>query len=151
MTTISGNTFALAPLADSKKGPFENRIRCTGEHMGNNIKANLATTATIGGAVGISTLAAKYPSVANALKIPVDFVKNGISNLLSGSGGKAVKEAFSTGLEFVKNSPTAVKIAAPLILLGIMFKNYYNAGKIDQKYEDRAKVLDNHDVLIKNK
>lgn len=140
------------------KGSLVNRTKCAGEHLKNDLKSALGITAvsTLGAGVGI----AAYHNPATCVKVAgkaghtVSTLGKWIGKLNLGKYklGKPFAKAAATlekfGTKVMNSAPKYGKVGvlaaiAGGTLLGIAHiagKQAYNAGKIDQKYIDNAKI-----------
>lgn len=122
--------FVISPtlnsFADSRKGTTGNKIDCAMKHTGNALVTHTIAGAAIAGA----GFAGRSILKAQAVKSP-EFAKTLLEM-------NPVKKAF----KYLAAAPKAVKIAASAIT-GVMALLYtYKAGKIEQKYLDRAQFVD---------
>jgi hypothetical protein len=106
---------SLHSLTDSKKGTTGNRIDCAWSHFRNGFISDVFIAA----AAGVTVLAGKSAA-----------------EVAEGSG------LIKKGWEYIKAAPKSVKIgAAALTGLSLLLRSY-KAGKIEQKYIDRASFVD---------
>ncbi len=159
-----------AQLLDNRKGDIKNRAACAGETMANNavngVKSYgivagtaLAVDTFAGNKKVVSFLAEKFPKVAEFGKkigkkiadVAMDFsIKTNIGPKLCETGARLVKkfpgiaEVGKKAISFLKaNKKTAIIAAGATALFGAFLKWGHSQGRIDQKYEDKAK-LDAH-------
>lgn len=168
-----------AQFFDNRKGDIKNRAACAGETLANNavntaksygIVAGtaLAVDTFAGNKVATSFIAKKFPKVAEFGKKVAENVVNSAKKLLDSPVGKKITEKtagiaskvatkFPQIAEFGKkaihvlknNKRTAILAAGATALFGVLLKWTHKQGRIDQKYEDKAKIdahNKNHDV-----
>lgn len=117
---------------------FVNNVKQTAETIVEAKKAQIKTTAVLAGAAGTVALAAKNKGVQDA------FVKVADKALTSKYAQKAIEWA-GKGIKYLQGNPGMAKtiglVAIPtlLVLSSIASKLDKNIGKIEQKYEDKAK------------
>ena len=168
---------AYRSLLDNKKGSFQNRVKCTNEHMLNGYKTSLgiATGAGVSAFLGHSILqagkkVAERPNYAEMLKnakgldkleagaklvyskvqdSAVNLIKNkkvqgwiaksdGWINKVTKGGINKFGKVFKT--KGAKTGLAVAVIGTTLAVLGGIIKGAYKSGKIDQKYNDKAKT-----------
>lgn len=126
----------VATLFDNNKGSLTNRSESAKEHLKNDLIFGAQV-----GAIGIAAKTLNHTKagkiVATGLGKLMGKTVNGISHLVKKCGS-------SLGDKLLKN-PTkagALGIATALLLNGMyaFYKFANNKGKIDQKYEDAAKI-----------
>ncbi len=116
----------LNSFADSRKGTTGNKIDCAMKHAGNAIVTHTIAGAAIAGA----GLAGRSVLKAKAAASP-EFAKELLAM-------NPVKKAF----KYLAAAPKALKVAAAAVT-GLMALIYtYKAGRIEQKYLDRAQFVD---------
>ena len=105
------------------------------EHIACNAKTLLADTVVIGGVVvGLKKLS-KSTKFVNAMSKATQKLCEGLNK----AGWKKIAQKIS-------KLPSKYKVFAPILLagglalLGINSRSYYNRGRIDQKYADRAQA-----------
>lgn len=109
----------LNAFVDKKKGTTGNKIDCATKHFANSMISN----ATVAGLAGVTALAGRAALGKGAN--------------LAGMG--FMKKAWT----LIKAAPKPVKIiAGALAGLSCLYRTY-KAGKIEQKYIDRAQFVDN--------
>jgi hypothetical protein len=114
----------LYALGDKQKGTTGNKIDCASQHFKNGFVSNAGLAATVGATALIG--APFYKKAAGAT-----------------ANFSTVKSALKTIADYVKAAPKPVKIAAgALVALNLIVRSY-KAGKIEQKYIDRAQFVDN--------
>ena len=170
MTSYSTQVIAgtgTTALLGKDKGDLSNRLNCAGEQIKNNVKTLASDVVVIGGtAAGIA--ATKNGGIAKFFAKPVEalaktlsqmtkFVKDGkptiiLNDLKTGKNTivmptfKKVPTVFSKLGNIIKNLPTRYKAAGFIATIGaialghVTNKHFYNAGQIDQKYTDKAKL-----------
>jgi len=124
----------IGTMVARDKGDFSNRVKCAGEQAMNNLKFNTANLALIGGSGYGAYRILKSP---NATSKVVKVFDKGVSVIAKKAPNIAQK---------LSNMPSKFKvlglIAAPVLLgVGYLCQRWaYNAGQIDQKYTDKAKI-----------
>ena len=114
-------------FVDPRKGTTGNKIDCAVHHFTNAVVSN-AEIVGVAGIAGCFGAAAVKSKMAN----------NPALKELMTSSGKFFKKA----VEIYKATPAPVKaVAGALIGLSLLVRSY-NAGKIEQKYLDRAQFVD---------
>ena len=122
----------ISPYIANDKGGFVNRTKCAGEQLRNDVTSSLKYALVGATGYGALKVIAKKPSVAKTIiknmnkliqKIPFENLSKKLLNL----SGKAKL----IGL---------VTVPTLLALSSISHKYAYQAGQIDQKYTDRAKI-----------
>ena len=131
----------ISSLVSKDKGDLSNRLSCAGEQLKNNVKTLAADTVVVGGtAAGIA--ATKNKGIAKFLAKPLEFVGNQLSKLTK----TKVPTVLSKIGNKIKNMPTRYKAIALVVAAGLGALSYigqkhlYQAGQIDQKYTDKAKL-----------
>ncbi len=138
MTIGLATGHAGAIMLDRSKGSMTNRAQCAKEHFKNDMKTGLKLWA-VGGA-GVGTVYA----VGNSAKA-AKAVKTGATCLGKALGQLATKLGASKfGAKILAHAPkagvTAIAIAAGAYVLDTIVSYANKAGRIDQKYEDSAKI-----------
>lgn len=140
---------SIRTMNNNDMGSKVNRLKCTGEHVKNDIQTSLRATvlSTVTGA-GVLALAYKPQAGVQATKAVGKGLK-GLSKLVGKfSTGKFAAGLRLLGQKIVKVAPKHGKAAAIATVVGagvlglakIAADHAYNAGKIDQKYIDNAKI-----------
>ena len=141
----------VSALTDKNKGDMGNRMACAAELTGNNIQTGVklaAVGAASGAAIGVmhnSALSARVSAVAKdaialVKKHTPDSVKQLAKDLVSRLP-ENFRNIAKNGLESLKkNKLVALIIAAGTVITGIVGKGMFKAGRIEQKYEDRAAI-----------
>ena len=132
---------AAAIMLDRSKGSMTNRAQCAKEHFKNDMKTGLKIGTVGAGAVGVAYAAKHSPKVAKA----VTYGAKTIGKAIGHSAKKVGAKDFATKL--LKNplgqkrlGALAVGIAAGAYVLDTLFNYANKAGRINQKYEDAAKI-----------
>jgi len=134
---------AVTTLFDKKKGSFTNRTECAAEHMKNDTNFALKT-AVVGGAAAYTAI--KKPKfVLNIAKELGSAVGKFADKLSNTKIAKHIAPALQKIAEKVGKNPTKAGVIgmvalAGLYLLNTVEKHDYKQGRIDQKYEDAAKI-----------
>ncbi len=137
-------THLVTTMLNPSKGSMTNRAQCAKEHMKNDMKTGFKLWA-VGGAGAGAVYAVKHSAKA------AQVAKSGATYLGKGLGKLATKLGASKfGAKILANAPkagvAAVAIAAGVYVLDTIIGYATKAGKIDQKYEDAAKI----EELMKN-
>ncbi len=112
----------LNSFVDPRKGTTGNKIDCAAKHFGNSMVSNIEISA-LGGLTALAGKAALAKNTELASKV---------ANM-----GMVKKIGM-----YIKNAPKPVKvIAGALAGLSLLVRSY-KAGKIEQKYLDRAQFVD---------
>lgn len=155
-----GNPAAV--LFDKKKGDAGNRFACAAELAGNEFKSGFQATAVVGTA-GAAIAVMKMPKLTekalNILGKSKAFIKEHTPQALKEFSSKVktkipteVKTFLKEGLAFLKkNKVAAVIIAAGTVLAGVAANSKYKAGRIEQKYEDRAVFSDPRSEYVEHR
>jgi hypothetical protein len=123
----------ILALTDKEKGDFTNRTRCMGEQLKARMVYQAQNGVIVAGTAAAGAVALKAPKVAKSI--------------LNGWDKAAAK--FPKVAKVINSLPQKVKLLAPvaiagLILMGIAADRFsFKKGKIDQKYNDRAKLKEN--------
>lgn len=138
MTIGLATGHAGAIMLDRRKGSMTNRAQCAKEHFKNDMKTGLKLWA-VGGA-GVGTVYA----VGNSAKA-AKAVKTGATCLGKVLGKLATKLGASKfGAKILAHAPkagmAAIAIAAGAYVLDTIVSHANKTGRIDQKYEDSAKI-----------
>lgn len=158
MTVGMATIHAANTMIADDKGSLVNRTKCAGEHFKNDIKYGLSKTALAVAGTGLGYAAYKNPAacvkVAGKAGQGVATLGKWIGklNLSKYKFGKPLAKAANAlekfGAKVIEKSQKYGKVGvlaavAGATLLGITHfctKQAYNAGKIDQKYIDNAKI-----------
>lgn len=138
------------------KGSLVNRTKCAGEHFKNDLKTALGVTTISTVGAGLGYAAYKNPAAC------VKFAKEGgktvaymgklLGKLKLPKAGKFIKSAAENmqrlGAKIIEKAPkygkfgviAAIGAAVLSATVKLASKQAYNAGKIDQKYIDNAKI-----------
>ena len=112
----------LNSFVDKRKGTMGNRIDCATKHAGNAIVTHTIAGASLAGAAAIGrAVASKTPELAQSFATM-----------------NPIKKAF----KYFAAAPKPVKIAAAAVATVMALLYTYKAGKIEQKYLDRAQFVD---------
>lgn len=155
MTSILTIANPVAALTKKENGTPSNRAACAGAHLKNDFKTALKAEAVAYASIGAVVLTHKIPAVST-------FVEKSASKLAKTKIGKHIGKVASSMLSQetiskIKGLPTPVKLAAAIAVPTlsaisiITTKGIYNAGKIDQKYEDKAQLNKLVDSKIETK
>lgn len=133
-------------LFDKKKGPMSNRVQACAAQYVNKLKTRVEQTAVVGGGVALTALAAKYPTFKKALDKPFQMIANGFKKVVAGSPKlttvvTSLKAGAGKILPHIKNAPLLAKIGVPVALALVILSRTFKQGQIDQKYNDRARLL----------
>lgn len=148
MVTGLGIAANSAQKVVTTQGSVNNKVNCAADHLKNDVKT-FAPLALVGAATGL--VAYKKP----------DYIKNlakATGNVIGKVGKffteKVIKKGFGTGLlNKVLNNPTKAGAAglitgAALWTINKLCKHSYNAGQIDQKYTDAAKLENTKNIIF---
>lgn len=130
------------------KGSVNNRVNCAAEHVKNDVRTGLPL-ALAGGAVGIVTY--KRPDLLTKTATALGKTVGSFGKLLA---NKVFKKGFGTGLlnKIIANPTKAgaagLIAAGGLWVINKLCKGSYNAGQIDQKYADAAKLEGTKNVIL---
>ena len=142
--SIVGTTHYFVTLTDSKKGSLTNRHEAAKEHFKNDLKCELAlalpATAAAGAIISPNTARNIAKTVGTGICKFGRYIAKNLKNTKILSNLKNNKLL----MKIVKN-PTKLGVlgfaAATVLYLNKVASKYsYNRGKIDQKYEDAAKI-----------
>ena len=137
----------VATLLDSRKGSLTNRAECAKEHF----KNDLSTAVKLGvPAAGVAYVAVKKPGLLTKLatkgakEVGKLFAKLG-KKLTSTKGFSVIGKGLSKAASFIAKHPVKTGIggaiaAGAIYLLSTVEKYANKEGRIDQKYEDAAKI-----------
>lgn len=144
---IYGMGHAMRTMADKNKGSLTNRYQCAQEHFKNDLNLTLkeyAAATAAGGAVFATaakngTKAAKF--VETVFTKPVGMlIKTGMSKLAKATGASPEVLTKFTKLNPAKLGAAGIFVAAGLSIIGALISHANKRGKIDQKYDDAAKI-----------
>lgn len=130
------------------KGSVNNRINCAAEHIKNDIKTSMPI-ALAGGATAI--VACKKPTYITKLATLTGKAMGKVGKFLA---EKVFKKGLGTGLlnKLIANPTKAgavgLAVAGGLWVINKLCNGSYNAGKIDQKYADAAKLEETKNVVL---
>ena len=147
MVTGVGTAHVAQKLVTTK-GSVNNRVNCAAEHLKNDVKTAVPLLLA-GGAAGI--VAYKKPDYITKL---AKATGNAIGKVGKFLAEKVFKKGFGTCLlNKILNNPTkagAVGLIAAggLWVINRLCKGSYNAGQIDQKYADAAKLEGTKNVIL---
>jgi len=132
-------THAVMTMCDKKKGSMTNRFECAKEHVKNDVKSGLklaVPTAAVAGAAYI-----KYAKPASKA---AQLMTKGLGTIGKCIGKVANKVAPKFAKEIMKNpakfGAIGLAVAAGGYALDTIFAWANKKGRIDQKYEDAAKI-----------
>ncbi len=126
----------VATLFDKNKGSLTNRSEAAKEHFKNDL--------IFGAQVGAVGIAAKVLNKTKAGKVIATGFGKFAGKLLNGISHLVKKSSSNIGEKFLKNptkaGATVIGTTLGLNLLYAIYKFANNKGKIDQKYDDVAKI-----------
>lgn len=157
---VGATGHVVSTLLDKDKGSMTNRWECAKEHAKNDFTNGSKILLTSASVAGLTALAAKGKRIAEldtALKTaPKIFKPNNMSKVCQaiykgmgklGNGiGKVASKLGAKGLaEKIMKNPTkaglaGIALAAGLYILNKTANYFTQKGRIDQKYEDAAKI-----------
>lgn len=136
-TVVGGK--AVTTLFDKDKGSMTNRVECAKEHLKND--ANLVAKLGLTGGLGyvISKNPKIFKPVVTTLGKGLMSIPKAILKLLKSPKATSLAE------KLAKLNPTKVGIGGLVVAGGVyvakaLYKNILNKGKIEQKYDDAAKI-----------
>ena len=134
-------------LLDKSKGDFGNRFECYRKQYGNALKGSIGDTLIIGGTVAAGAAVAKNAKVTNTI---ANVIKKGAVGAIKGLQKCKLSEKIVTpitnGLKKIVTSKnkTVALVAVAALGLSSLINNAklttYKAGKIDERYDNRAKM-----------
>lgn len=132
-------THAIMTMVDGKKGSLTNRAQCAKEHLKNDVKTGIQLAVPTAGLIGAGYIKSKMPTSKAATLITKGF--KAIGELF----GKVAKKISPKTAEKIMKNPAKYGAAGVIAAAGLYILdkllNYANKqGKIDQKYEDAAKI-----------
>lgn len=131
---------SVVSLLDTKKGSLTNRAECAKEHFKNDL--NLTVKTALGGAAVAGVIYKPNIAVNIASTIGSGIVKAGkyIANKLPKLGLKDSKFLKDLAKNPTKLGVAGLVIAGGLFVVDTIAKYANKSGRIDQKYEDTAKI-----------
>lgn len=137
----------VATLLDSRKGSLTNRAECAKEHFKNDINTAVKLGVPV---AGIAYVAVKKPGlltkifVKGAKEVGKLFAKFG-KKLTNKKGFSLIGKGLSKAAAFIAKHPVSTGVggaiaAAGIYLLNTVAKYANKEGRIEQKYEDAAKI-----------
>ena len=146
------STHSYQALKADDKGSFVNRSKCAGSHIANDIKYNMLGAGVVAGGTALGYGVYKKPDLAvKGFEKAAKFLGE-IGSKLSGTKyaqltkiGVGIEKYAAKVIEKLPKYGKAGAVATVgLLTLGalsrVISKHSYNAGKIDQKYVDQAKL-----------
>ncbi len=139
-------------LAANDKGSFVNRTKCAGAHITNDVKYNMLSAGLLTGGAAAGYGVYKKPDLVvkafekvGQLASKVDSKLTGAKNGNIAKAGAWVEKYAAKALEKLPKYGKAGALAGVALLTlcalaGVESKHSYQAGKIDQKYIDQAKL-----------
>lgn len=138
MTIGLATGHAAVTMLDASKGSLTNRAQCAKEHFKNDVQTGLKVATMGAGTVGVAYAVKHSPKAAKAAKTGATYLGKGIGKLATKLG------ASKFGAKILANAPkagvAAVAIAAGAYVLDALLNHANKAGRINQKYEDAAKI-----------
>ncbi len=145
-SNLSANGYSYA-LVDKSKGDFGNRWECSKKQYVNALKGSARDTVIIGGTVAAGAAVAKNAKATNTI---AGFVKKGAKIVTEDLKNIKLPEKIATpianGMKKVLNTKNKTLALATVAFLGISYlissgrRTSFEAGKIDEKYDNRAKM-----------
>ena len=141
MTIGVATGHAAAIMLDRSKGSMTNRAQCAKEHFKNDMKTGLKIGTVGAGAVGVAYAAKHSPKVAKAVTYGAKTIGKAIGHIAKKVGAKDfATKLLKNPLGQKRLGALAVGIAAGAYVLDTIVGHANKAGRIDQKYEDAAKI-----------
>lgn len=138
MTIGVATGHAAAIMLDRSKGSMTNRAQCAKEHFKNDMKTGLKLWAVGGAGVGTVYAVKNSAKAAKAVKTSATYLGKVLGKLATKLG------ASKLGAKILAHAPkagvAAIAIAAGAYVLDTIVGHANKAGRIDQKYEDSAKI-----------
>lgn len=150
VTQVAAHSYQTMTAND--KGSFVNRTKCAGAHITNDVKYNVLGAGVLaGGAVAGYGVYKKPDLVVKAFEKAGQWVSKfgskltGVKNGNIAKAGTLVEKYATKVLEKLPKYGKAGALAGVALLTlgaltGVISKHSYQAGKIDQKYIDQAKL-----------
>ena len=132
-------THAIMTMVDSKKGSLTNRAQCAKEHIKNDLQTGVQLAVPTAGLIGAGYIKTKMPTskAASVLAKGFSAIGKGLGKIANKISPKAAEKIMKNPAKY---GAAGVIAATGLYILGKLF-NYENTkGRIDQKYEDAAKI-----------
>ena len=142
VTQVAAHSYQTMTAND--KGSFVNRTKCAGAHITNDVKYNVLGAGVLAGGAAAGYGVYKKPDlVVKAFEKAGQWVSKLGSKLTGVKNGNIAKagtlvEKYAT--KVLEKLPKYGKAGALAALTGVISKHSYQAGKIDQKYIDQAKL-----------
>lgn len=133
-----GTIHYFATLCDSKKGSMTNRNQCAIEHFKNDVKYGYLAAAPIAAGVAGCKTPQITRNIGNAFGKSIVKIADTVAKL-------AKSDKVTKYVEKIAKHPTVLGLGALGALglattVGALVKHANNKGRIDQKYEDAAKI-----------
>ena len=141
MSLTVGTMHYLSTLADNKKGSLTNRHQAGVEHFKNDFKTGVLLTVPAIGVVfakETGNLGKIAQGAGKGISKGVELFAKAIQKTKIGKRLLMVAEAI--GKTPQKAGAIGLLVAGGLYVSKVISKFSYNAGRIDQKYEDSAKI-----------
>jgi len=141
---IYGMAHSMRTMADKNKGSLTNRYQCTKEHFKNDLNLTLKeyAAATLAGGAAFATAAkggtkaAKF--VETVLTKPVGMMIKGVLFKVAKALGAGTTGI--TKISAAKAGAAGIVLASGLYIINALINHANKRGKIDQKYDDAAKI-----------
>lgn len=141
MSLTVGTLHYLSTLADNKKGSLTNRHQAGVEHFKNDFKTGVLLTAPAIGLVVAKETGTLGKIAQGAGKVIFKGVELFAKSVQKSKLGKTLLiAAEKIGKNPKKAGAIGLAIAGGLYLSKVISRFSYNSGRIDQKYEDAAKI-----------
>lgn len=131
---------AISTMTDSNKGSLTNRAQCAKEHFKNDVTLGVKIGGTAGLAAAGIYAAKKSPKTLTAIKDVLVPIGKVIGKIAAKLGFKNFANVSSNKLKAAKSGAIGIGITGGLYLLNAIVTHANKRGKIDQKYEDAAKI-----------
>lgn len=153
MVVAMATAHAVRTVRADDKGSLVNRTKCAGEHFKNDLKYSLGASAVATAGMGLGIAAYHNPAACVKVAGKAGHVVATVGKWLSKVKlPKVLKNAATAiekfGTKVMNGAPKYGKIGVLAAIAGaalvgvthLVNKQAYNAGKIDQKYIDNAKI-----------
>lgn len=141
---IGPTVHAAVTMIDSKKGSMTNRAECAKEHFKNDLKYGAAIAVPAAGVAGAAVYAGLKPNtkvskgLINIAQKTAKTIGNYLGKIIKKLGGKNIAEKILKNP--TKFGAAGLVGAAGLYVITKLVNWANNSGRIDQKYEDSAKI-----------
>lgn len=141
MTIGLATGHAAVTMLDASKGSLINRAQCAKEHFKNDVQTGLKVATVGAGTVGISYAAKHSSKVAKAVTYGATTIGKAIGHIAKKLGAtEFATKLLKNPLGQKRLGIMAVGITAGAYVLDTLLNHANKAGRINQKYEDAAKI-----------